>query len=50
MIQIFLVSKKSLSSAPLNQALGSGYRHSSRVLITHVCLCVCAFVCAYENV
>ena len=48
-----LVCARSLtkpSSAPLNKAPVSGCRHSSCVLILHVCLCVCASVCAYENV
>jgi len=39
-----------LSSAPLNQAPVPDCRHSSCVLIVHVCLCVCASVCACENV
>jgi len=42
--------QQSLSSAPLNQAPVPGCRHSSSVLIVHVCLCVCTSVCAYENV
>ena len=41
---------QSLSSASLNQAPVSGCLHSSCVLIVHVCLCVCASVCACENV
>jgi len=44
------VSNKNLSPAPLNQAPVPGCRHSSCVLIVHVCLCVCASVCACENV
>jgi len=44
------VSKKSFSSARLNQAPVPGCRHSSCVLIIHVCLRVCASVCACENV
>ena len=44
------VSNKSLSSAPLNQAPVPGCPHSSCVLIVHVCLRVCASVCACENV
>ena len=43
-------SNKSLSSAPLNRAPVSGCRHVSCVRITQVCLCVCASVCACENV
>jgi len=43
-------SNKSLSSAPLNQAPVPGCRYSSCVLNIHVCLCVCASVCACENV
>jgi len=35
---------KSLSSAPPNQAPVPGCRHSSCVLIMHVCLSVCASV------
>ena len=42
-------SKKTLSSAPPNQAPVPGCRHSSCVLIIHVCLCVCASVYACEN-
>jgi len=41
---------QSLSSVALNQAPVPGCRHSSCVLIVHVCLCVCASVCACENV
>jgi len=37
------------SSAPLKQAPVPGRRHSSCVLIVHVCLCVCASVCARGN-
>jgi len=46
------VANNSLSSAPLNQTVAPvpGCRHSSCVLIIHVCLCVCASVCACENV
>ena len=44
------VSNKSLSSAPLNQTPVPGCRHSSCVLIVHVCVCACASVCACENV
>ena len=43
------VSNKSLSSVPLNQAPVSGCRHFSCVLIIHVCLCVCASVCAWKQ-
>ena len=43
-------TNKSLSSAPLKQAPVPGCCHSSCVLIVHVCLCVCASVCACENV
>ena len=41
---------QSLSSAPLNQAPVPVCHHSSCLLIVHVCLCVCASVCACENV
>ena len=41
---------QSLSSASLNQAPVPGCLHSCCVLIVHVCLCVCASVCACENV
>jgi len=36
--------------ASLNQAPVPGCLHFSCVLIVHVCLCVCASVCACENV
>jgi len=39
--------EQSLSSTPLNQAPVPGCRHSSCVLIVHVCLCVCASVYVY---
>jgi len=39
-----LVSNKSLFPASLNQATVSGCRHSSCVLIIHVCLCMWASV------
>ena len=45
----FLLCARSLTK-PLNQAPVPGCRHSSCVLIVHVCLCVCASVCACENV
>ena len=48
-VQAF-VSNKYLSSATPNQAPVPGCRHSSCVLIIHVCFCVCASVCACENV
>ena len=38
------VLNKSLSSASLNQAPVPGYRHSSCVLIIHMCVCLCARV------
>jgi len=41
---------QSLSTAHINQAPVPGCRHSSCVLIVHVCLCVCASVCSCENV
>jgi len=44
------VSNNSLSSTAPNQAPVPGCCHSSCVLIIHVCLCVCASVCARENV
>jgi len=37
-------------AASLNQAPVPGCLHSSCVLIVHVCLCVCASVCACQNV
>ena len=44
------VSYKTPSSASPNQAPVPGCRHSSCVLIIHVCLCVRASICACENV
>ena len=44
------VSNKSLSSTPPNQVPVPGCRYSSCVLIMHVCLCVCASICACEKV
>ena len=44
------VSNKQLSSAPLNQSPVSDCHYSSLVLIIHVCLCVCASICACANV
>ena len=39
-----------VSSAPPNQFPLPDSRHLTCVLIIHVCLCVCAYVCACENV
>ena len=44
------VSNKSLASAPPNQAPVSGCRHSSCLLIIHVCLCVCLCMCVWKYV
>ena len=42
--------QRTFVSASLNQVPVPGCQHSSCVLIVHVCLCVCASVCACENV
>jgi len=44
------VSNKASYSTSLNQVPVPGCLHSSRVPIVYVCLCVCASVCACENV
>ena len=44
------VSNQSLSSASLNQAPVPGCRHSSCVLIVHMCFCVCGSVRECENI
>jgi len=44
------VSNKKPTSAPSNQAPVPGSRHSSCAPIMHVCLFVCAYICACVNV